>query len=41
MNLEHHMRALIEHEILHQGELIVYIKALELKLPKSWSLWGL
>ncbi len=40
-NLKQHLKALIEHEILHQGELIVYIRILGLKFPKSWELWGL
>jgi len=40
--LEQHIRALIEHEILHQGELVVYLRVLGLKFPKSWkSVWGL
>jgi len=40
-NLKQHIKALIEHEILHHGELIVYIRTLGLKFPKSWELWGL
>lgn len=39
--LENHIDALIQHEILHQGELIVYARTLELTFPKSWSMWGL
>lgn len=41
LDLKQHLRALIEHEILHQGELIVYIRNLGLNFPKSWELWGL
>ena len=41
LNLKQHIQALIEHEILHQGELVVYIRTLGLKFPKSWRLWGL
>jgi uncharacterized damage-inducible protein DinB len=41
-NLQKHIKALIEHEILHHGELVVYIRVLGLKFPKSWGeLWGL
>lgn len=40
-DLEQHIQALIEHEILHHGELVVYIKVLDLQFPKSWDLWGL
>jgi uncharacterized damage-inducible protein DinB len=39
-NMEQHLKALIEHEILHHGELIVYMRTLELEFPKSWKLWG-
>lgn len=39
--LEEHINSLIQHEILHQGELIVYIRALGINFPKSWELWGL
>lgn len=41
LNLKQHIKALLEHEILHHGELVVYIKILDIKFPKSWSLWGL
>lgn len=40
-DLKQHIKALIEHEILHHGELVVYIRTLGLKFPKSWGLWGL
>jgi uncharacterized damage-inducible protein DinB len=36
-NLKQHLKALIEHEILHHGELVVYIRTLGIKFPKSWS----
>lgn len=39
--LSQHLEALIEHEILHQGELVVYIRILGIRFPKSWELWGL
>lgn len=41
LSLENHMNALIQHEILHQGELIVYARTLGLTFPKSWNVWGL
>ncbi len=41
LDLNQHIKALIEHEILHHGELIVYIRTLGIKFPKSWELWGL
>ena len=42
LNLRQHIKALIEHEILHHGELVVYIRILGLKFPDSWGeLWGL
>ena len=41
LSLENHMNALIQHEILHQGELIVYARILGLTFPKSWNVWGL
>jgi uncharacterized damage-inducible protein DinB len=36
-----HINLLIQHEILHHGELIVYIRSLDLRFPKSWEeIWG-
>lgn len=32
---------LTEHEILHDGELALYVKTTELKFPGSWMIWGL
>ena len=41
ISLIEHLDFLIQHEILHHGELIVYIRSLELRFPKSWEeLWG-
>lgn len=40
-DLTQHIRALTDHEILHHGELIVYIMTLDIKFPESWELWGL
>lgn len=41
LDLNQHLKALIEHEILHHGELVVYVRTLGIKFPKSWELWGL
>jgi uncharacterized damage-inducible protein DinB len=41
VNIVKHINYLIQHEILHHGELIVYLRTLGLKFPKSWELWGL
>ena len=41
LSIENHINALIQHEILHHGELIVYVRILELNFPKSWNMWGL
>ncbi|MFX1316573.1 MAG: DinB family protein [Promethearchaeota archaeon] len=41
VSLVEHMNFLIQHEILHHGELIVYMRSLELRFPKSWEdIWG-
>ena len=32
---------LIEHEILHEGELLLYVKTERMEFPKSWMIWGL
>ncbi|MFX1489867.1 MAG: DinB family protein [Promethearchaeota archaeon] len=41
ISLIEHLNLLIQHEILHHGELIVYIRSLGLKFPKSWEeIWG-
>lgn len=40
-NMTKHIKALIEHEILHHGELVVYIRTLNLDFPDSWQEYGL
>lgn len=40
-DLNSHIQALIGHEILHQGQMVVYIRTLGLKFPESWEFWGL
>jgi len=41
MGIYSHLQALIDHENLHNGQIIVYIKTMGLKFPKSWKAWGL
>ncbi len=41
MNLEDHLNVLMDHETLHSGQIIVYIRTMDLKFPKSWEAWGL
>lgn len=41
LSLAEHLSALVHHETLHQGELIVYVRVQSLSFPPSWSAWGL
>lgn len=41
MNIHDHLNALMDHETLHNGELIVYLRSNDLGFPKSWKTWGL
>lgn len=41
LSLVDHLQALMDHETLHNGELIVYLKSMEYTFPKSWAVWGL
>jgi len=41
MNLQDHLHVLMDHETLHIGELVVYLKTHEIPFPESWSMWGL
>ena len=41
LSLEDHLKFLIQHEIFHHGQLVVYIRDLGLIFPKSWSVWGM
>ena len=41
MNIHDHLNALMDHETLHNGQIIVYLRTMELKFPKSWEAWGL
>ena len=41
MNIYSHLQALIDHENLHNGQTIVYIRTMGLKFPESWKAWGL
>ena len=35
-----HLGRLLAHEALHQGQLILYWRALGYRFPKSWAQWG-
>ena len=41
MDIYSHLQALIDHENLHNGQVIVYVRTLDLKFPESWKAWGL
>ena len=41
MNIHDHFNALMDHETLHNGQIIVYLRTMGLKFPKSWESWGL
>jgi len=36
-----HMHRLVEHEILHHGQWVAYVRLLGRPFPRSWGLWGL
>ncbi len=40
-DLDGHLRRLVEHEVLHHGEWVVYVRLLGRAFPASWGLWGL
>jgi len=41
MTIYNHLTAMISHETLHQGQIIIYMRAHNLKFPRSWKAWGL
>lgn len=41
MNIHDHFNALMDHETLHEGQIIVYLRTHDIKFPKSWKVWGL
>lgn len=41
MNIHDHLNALMDHETLHNGQIIVYLRTNDLKFPESWKAWGL
>lgn len=41
MDVHDHLNALMDHETLHNGQIIVYLRTHELKFPESWEAWGL
>jgi uncharacterized damage-inducible protein DinB len=41
VDLAEHVARLVTHELLHQGELVVYVRLLGRPFPRSWRIWGL
>lgn len=41
MTLQDHLNALMDHETLHNGQLIIYLRTHDIQFPKSWEAWGL
>ena len=41
MNIHDHFNALMNHETLHEGQIIVYLRTHDIKFPESWKAWGL
>ena len=39
-SLVEHLEAMLEHEILHHGELVIYFRSMNKKFPDSWKAWG-
>ncbi len=40
-NIHDHLNALMDHETLHNGQIIVYLRTMEVPFPNSWKAWGL
>jgi uncharacterized damage-inducible protein DinB len=40
MDIYSHLQALIDHENLHCGQIVVYLRTMGLKFPESWKAWG-
>jgi hypothetical protein len=41
VDLVEHVGRLVNHELLHHGELVVYVRLLGRPFPHSWRVWGL
>ena len=41
MNVHDHLNVLMDHETLHNGQIIVYLRTNDVKFPESWKAWGL
>jgi uncharacterized damage-inducible protein DinB len=41
VNIHDHLNYLMNHETLHNGQIIVYLRTHEIHFPKSWEAWGL
>jgi hypothetical protein len=36
-----HFTRMVDHEILHHGMFVVYVRLLRRSFPPSWAAWGL
>ena len=41
INIHEHLNFLMDHETLHEGQIIVYLRTHDIKFPESWKAWGL
>jgi uncharacterized damage-inducible protein DinB len=41
VNIHDHLNYLMDHETLHNGQIIVYLRTHEIPFPSSWADWGL
>jgi DinB superfamily len=41
VDLAEHVGRLVNHEVLHHGELIAYVRMLGRPFPAAWRIWGL
>lgn len=41
MSIHDHLNVLMDHETLHNGQIIVYLRTNDIKFPESWKAWGL
>lgn len=41
VNIHDHLNYLMDHETLHNGQIIVYLRTHDISFPKSWQSWGL
>lgn len=41
VNIHDHLNYLMDHETLHNGQIIVYLRTHDISFPESWATWGL